>query len=140
MSLNESTLTISPRKSLKKVASVSYIETLSVLDERKILGTDFYSDMAPVEENKSRGRPKGGGRRYAWLKTVKGPRVPTGNPRGRPSTGLAVPYVPTGNPKGRPKGSRKKWGDNLRKIPCKPREPRVPTGNPRGRPPTKQTE
>ena len=23
-----------------------------------------------------------------------------GNPRGRPSTGLAVPYVPTGNPKG----------------------------------------
>ena len=94
--------------------------------------------MAPVDkEKKPKGRPMGGGGRYAHLKTVKGPYVPTGNARGRPSTGLAVPYVPTGNPKGRPKGSRKKTGDHLRKTPYQPKGPRVPTGNPRGRPSTK---
>ena len=88
-------------------------------------------DMAPVEkEKKATGRPKGGGGKYANLKKMKGPYVPTGNPKGRPSTGLG-PYVPTGNPKGRPKGSRKKIGDHLRKTPYQPRGPYVPNGKPK---------
>ena len=88
--------------------------------------------MAPVEEEKKpRGRPKGGGGSYAHLKKPNGPYVATGNPRGRPSTGLAVPYVPTGNPKGRPKGARNKQGDHLRAVPYQPKGPYVPTGKPK---------